>query len=538
MNSLDPWRVIALDASGEVVWPRPQYGHPFYREIPSWIHYGDPRDTHRELFDGVFIGADSGADMSNTGITFKKELDERQVLHVEICVDGKCYRASMDLAPAISMILTKLAQSHADLHKATGAPLPNGEAVVVPAVERAVNVAGDAMIAMLANRHNVAVQGFFDDIGHALGSAANAVGGALKSLKGPASLAAGAAATYFGGPAAGPIASQLTGALIDAAPGGGHPAQQAAAQQTIAAAKQAAKTNPTIQTALDAAHHATTQTQNAALGTTPQVPSTPGSLTAVVQKLLPLATQAISGSGGGGGGGGLSPDLQSALATFASTLGGGGGGTVASGWPSYSVVGSFWDDVKDAVLTVTGTKATNQFIHDNHLEGIVGLAGQAVATYYGGPAAGAAAKALGPTIMSLGVDDKQKAQAAQVAPQMAQAVDAAHGAIAHTGTAYHVAQIVSDAKAGNPQAQQALANLRARAHSGDRKARRALHAARMINQAQQQTAVPGAPPPVGPPGAPPAGPPPGAPAGPPVGAWNLIAGVVVGCECGTMSGGW
>ena len=43
------------------------------------------------------------------GITFKKELDANQVLHVEICVDGKCYRTSMDLGPAIAMVMEKIA---------------------------------------------------------------------------------------------------------------------------------------------------------------------------------------------------------------------------------------------------------------------------------------------------------------------------------------------------------------------------------------------------------------------------------------------
>ncbi len=585
MNSLDPWRIIAVNSYGEVVLPRPRYEHPFHREVPSWIHYGGGGGTKRYLFEGAFIGADpAGANMSNidqrsSGITFKKELDDRQVLHVEICVDGKCYRTSMDLAPAIAMVMTKIAQSHADLHKMMG-PTLSGE-VVATAIDRGVSVAGDALIGMLAHQHThgsavdhaVAVEGFFGDIGHALSGAANAVGGVLKELKGPASLAAGAAATYFGGPAAGPMAAQLTGALIDAAPGGGHPAKQAAAQQTVAAANQVAKTDPTVQAALDAAHHATSQTTMAALGHVPAVPATPNTLAAAVQKFLPLAMQAATGSGSGGGGGTTLPaDLQSALSMFGNMLGGGGSGgggdgASVSGYP-YAVVGSFWDDVKGAVLTVTGTKATNQFIKDNHLEPYVKFAAQAVATYYGGPAAGAAAGAISPMVMNLGVDDKQKAQAAhadlqgvkamarQAGPHLGQAADLAHGAIQHTATAYQVAQIVRDAKAGNPQAQQVLVKLRTAAASGDRKAKRALHAARMINRAQQSAPVaapgpgapsgagpgpaPGAPPeapPGSPPGSPPSSPPdspPGSDAGPggsaPVGAWHQIADLVVGCE--------
>jgi len=477
MNSLDPWRLIATDVFGDVVWPRPYYGHPLYQEVPSWIHYGAPVETTRRLFDGAFVGADHvGAAMSNA-------------------------------------IPSKHPHTHRHAH-------------------------GSA----------VAVEGFFDDIGHALSGAANAVGGVLKSLKGPASIAAGAAATAFGGPAAGAAAAQLTGSLIDAAPGGSHPAAQAAAKQTVAAATQAAKTNPTVQAALDAAHHAAAQTTMAALGHVPAIPATPNTMAAAVQKFLPLATQAVTGRGGGSGGSALPADLQSALSAFGGLFGGGGGGGAGGGDDGTSVsgsgasAGSFWDDVRDAVLAVSRTKQTNQFIKDHHLEPYVKLASQAVATYYGGPASGAAAHALAPMVMNLGVEDRHQARAAhadvqgvkgvarQAGPHLGQAADLAHGAIRHTATAYHVAQIVRDAKAGNPQAQQALVKLRAAAARGDRKAKKALHAARLIAQAQQ--AAPSAGP----------GPAPGAQPTPAVGAWHQIADLVVGCTAceaaSTAASGW
>jgi hypothetical protein len=507
MKSLDPWDFIMVTPSGDVFYPGDVYQHPFYQEVPSWIHYGASNDTTRQLFDGAFIGADyAGADMTNSGgITFKKELDDRQVLHVEICVDGKCYRTATDLAPAISMVLDKLARWHLERHGQADPKLL--APAVVGAVEATVGEAGDAMIAALVTQHQIAVGDFFGDIGNDLSSAANAVGSVLKDLKGPISVAAGAAATYYGGSAAGPVAAQLAGSLVDASPGGSHPARRAAAQQTIAVAKQAARTNPTVQVALDAANHATSQTTTAALGH-PAVPQASGTLGSAVQKLLPVAVKAFSSQGGGGGGGGgsngsgLSSDLQGALSTFGSMLSDGGGDAAVSGVPV--IVGSFWDDVGNAILTVTGTKMTNQFIHDHHLEGVVGLAGQAVATYYGGPAGGMAAKALGPTIMSLGVEDKKKATAAkktvaaaktaaqQVGPQAAQAVDAAHAAINHTAAAFHTAQVVSDAKAGVPQAQAAISNLQTSAANGDPNAAKALQAVDAIDQAQQ--AAPPAPP--------------------------------------------
>src|SRR5438046_1859451 len=118
MKSLDPWDPIIVDPYGDVVWPVARWRHPFYSEVPSWIHYGNGGGTTRLLFDGAFIGAEVPTMQqfapqrrglvaevapviapATGGITVKKELDDRQVLHVEICVDGKCHRASMDLAP-------------------------------------------------------------------------------------------------------------------------------------------------------------------------------------------------------------------------------------------------------------------------------------------------------------------------------------------------------------------------------------------------------------------------------------------------------
>jgi hypothetical protein len=376
MNSLDPWRVIAINAYGDVVLPRPRYQHPFYSAVPSWISYGGEEEdgATRLLFDGAFVGAHyPGADMSNNkgGITFKKELDDQQILRVEICVDGKCYRSSMNLAPAIAMIWAKLADAHADFHRSMGGACPTPDATA--AVDRAVSTAGDTLIGMLAHQHavgrggggggghgaynlytghvggDIAVGDFFGDIGHALSSAANAVGGVLKTLKGPLSIAAGAAATAFGGPAAGPVAAQLTGALIDAAPGG-HPATQAQAQQTIAAAKQAAQTNPTVNVALHAAHHAASQASQATLGNVPVAQAAPGGIGAAVQQLLPLATS-IS-NGGSGGGITLPPFLQSALSTFSGTLG--GGAPAVSGW--YDIVGSVVDDLRERARGYATTK--------------------------------------------------------------------------------------------------------------------------------------------------------------------------------------
>jgi hypothetical protein len=230
-----------------------------------------------------------------------------------------------------------------------------------------------------------------------------------------------------------------------------------------------------------------------------------------VQKYLPKAISALKSSGGGGGdsGGGDGSWLQSAASAFGSGSDAGADASsfdIGDAFSSGAIVGSFWDDVGNAILTVTGTKMTNQFIHDNHLEGVVGLAGQAVATYYGGPAAGMAAKALGPTIMSLGVEDKKKAKtaqkniqkvtaaAAQHSPQMHQAVETAKEAIKGTATSYHIHHLLTQAKAGDPQSQAALAQIDQNAAAGDPHAQAAVHAIDSIHQQQVQASAP--PPPV------------------------------------------
>lgn len=152
MNSLDPWRVILTNPWDEVIVPAPFYGHSLYWEVPSWIHYGDggysygrEDGTHRLLFDGAFIGAETPPGAK--GISARKAIDDKQVLHVEICADGKCYRASMDLAPAIAMIMKELALWHEHQHA------PVSPTTVVGAVERAVDAASRSIVSVLAGCH-------------------------------------------------------------------------------------------------------------------------------------------------------------------------------------------------------------------------------------------------------------------------------------------------------------------------------------------------------------------------------------------------
>ena len=159
MNSIDPWRIILTNPWDEVIVPAPFYGHSLYWKVPSWIHYGGggggcgygngnggSPDTHRLLFDGAFIGGEAlpGAG----GISVRKELDDKRVLHVEICLDGKCYRTSMDLAPVIALIMKELARWHEGLHAQQVLPT-----TVVGAVEAAVNEAGRSIVGALVGCH-------------------------------------------------------------------------------------------------------------------------------------------------------------------------------------------------------------------------------------------------------------------------------------------------------------------------------------------------------------------------------------------------
>ena len=197
------------------------------------------------------------------GYTLKLELDPKQVLHAEVCVDGKTYNGSVDLAPAIAAVMQKLAQYHADLHASQGAPLHthpglqvSGE-VLCGAVDRLVEDTSVSLIGALLETHaTVACAGLLDDIGSAIksgvGDAVGAVQSTVKALKGPITAAATAAATTIPGigPVVGPMAAKLVGPVIDTAANLGHPHPA-----VVAAQKQAAAGNQQAAQALAAAQN-------------------------------------------------------------------------------------------------------------------------------------------------------------------------------------------------------------------------------------------------------------------------------------------
>lgn len=545
MNSLDPWRLIVTDLEGDVIVPAPYYSHPFYQEIPSWIHYGDGGGTTRQLFDGVFVGAAPrrpGADMNaghprrglvaevapvvapaTGGITFRKELDDKQVLHVEVCVDGKCYRSSMDLAPVIALIMAKLSRWHEDAHAQMD--LAAQQTVVVGAVDAAVGAAVDAIVGELVGHHVDTVCGnFLGDIGRAVSSAASGlasgVASTFKKLKGPISAAAGIAAAAGAGPLVGPLAAKLANDLVNSAAG------DSGAKKRVAEANQEAQTDPAVATALvqaqkavatsTVAHHVQRTAKKAAQGQPD-----------AQQQIVQVATDAEQGDPAAKAVADLIANAMhsewGAKLWEKATARGPAPVDVASG---QVVVGGFWDDVKSALGKVA--KPAMQFIKDNHLESYVQRAASTVASYYGGPAAEAAAEPLSPMVMDSGDADPATAATASQNVQgvkrharrrgrhLGRAADVAHGAIDQTATAYQVAQVTKDASAGAPDAQRVLAALRAMAAGGDQNAAKALQAVEAIASAQQQ--APGAA----------------------VSGWYDIAGVVIGlasvgaCPCPTV----
>ena len=372
MNSRDPWATIITNHYGDIIHPRPHYGHPFYTEVPSWINYGD-RGTSRQLFEGAFVSGDIigdnmtkligaeltalsapgaffgryaypygsygpyaygpfgpflGADVpdgptivpapsaqipqdveptiipapgasapierrgltaevgpllapATGGITVRKHFDDKHVLHVEICVDGKCHSTSMDLGPVIAMLLDKLLTWHADVPQ----PPPS---TVVSTVQSAVGAEEQMIVGALVARHiDTVAAGIIGDIAGAASSAVRGLAGGVRGLagglassfrklKGPIGAAAGIAAAAGAsaipgvGPIAAPIAAKLANDLVQSAAG------DASAQQAVAQAARQAETDPAMAAALQqattavansaAAHHVQDTAKKAARG--------------------------------------------------------------------------------------------------------------------------------------------------------------------------------------------------------------------------------------------------------------------------------
>lgn len=275
------------------------------------------------------------------GVIVEKHLDDKQVLHVRICVDGKCYSTSMDLAPAIAMVMQKLARWH---DSANTPKLP--PSTVIRTVDTAVGVAEEALVGALVAQHiDTIAAGILGDIAGAVKGAitgiASGVASTFRKLKGPIGVAAGIAATSAAaaipgvGPVVAPMAGKIANDLVQAAAGDDK------AKQAVAQAQQKARTDPNTALALEtaakavanstAAHHVKETATKAARGDA-----------ASQQQIAQVAVDAEKGD----------PAAKAVADMVASVMKSewgaklwekatGRGPDVISGWPWYDVAGMY-----------------------------------------------------------------------------------------------------------------------------------------------------------------------------------------------------
>jgi hypothetical protein len=173
-----------------------------------------------------------------------------------------------------------------------------------------------------------------------------------------------------------------------------------------------------------------------------------------------------------------------------------------------TVSAGFWDSLGSGALTAYRTVSTpvtwfhkkvNQTIRDNPaLKQIVVTAASAVATAYGGPAAGAAAAQFAPSIIDSSAETggdptmlfesgkKKAADASGGDPKVAVAISHAEKAITQTMAVAALSQLADDAAHGDPEAIRQVEELRGRAQAGDQPSIRAMA---VIAEAQRVSAA-------------------------------------------------
>ena len=257
-------------------------------------------------------------------------------LAVTACVDGKCYRGVADLSGILAELEPRLVERARELHHqfhgetdtlypplhtplvgrgGGGGSRTGGQGRLrdlqddaINDVQACVTVAGEALIgAMLAQHHAEVCAGWWHSLTHGVSSAVKNVGkgvssvantaehaalGTLKTLGPVIAVAAGAAATAMVGPEAAGIANSLTKSLVNAATGQGSVAD--VANQALAAATQAAQSDPTVAQALAAAKQAVAQT-TAAAHVAQTIQSAASGNPAAKQQVLELTKAAAQG---------------------------------------------------------------------------------------------------------------------------------------------------------------------------------------------------------------------------------------------------
>ena len=158
------------------------------------------------------------------------------------------------------------------------------------------------------------------------------------------------------------------------------------------------------------------------------------------------------------------------------------------------LMAGWWDSVKDIGKGIgKGFMAIqhNTALVVQKFKGPITAAATAVATAYGGPAAGAAAaKFMGPLIDSqVAIGDHKKAaqkiiaaaeEVAKTDPRVRQALDLAHTAVTQAAAGYHIAHTAQQAANGDPAAQKAVAELAQAQASGNPQAKAAIDLANSI----------------------------------------------------------
>lgn len=250
-QSPDPYRDLRLGPAMSIPWS------------PGWVKIIGADAPAKPERQGLAATIAPVVAPATGGITVKKELDSNQILHVEICVDGKCYASSMDLGPAIDAVLHKLAQWHKSQHTDQQVPTT----VVVGHVNAMIGAAIDSVVEGLVQHHvSVACGSFIDDIAGAVKGVVSSIPilgptvvSTLKQFKGPiaaaAGVAAGGAATLIPGvgPFIAPLAGKLANDLVNSAAG------DPKAQKAVAQAQQQAATDPNVAAALNAATNSVAQ---------------------------------------------------------------------------------------------------------------------------------------------------------------------------------------------------------------------------------------------------------------------------------------
>lgn len=240
----------------------PVYSWPWAEEYVENVDEGDVQD---------YVGADwrriLTAMTPNANVTYDLSMKPGNVLHVTVRTDGRTYQAERDISELINgapggiglggpMIATTVSGHH---HRHSQAQGPQG----MPDLDQEIESAGMIVVGQLLDQHcRTVTAGWWDDVTSSASSVGDAIQSTVRTFKGPLSEVAGnMAASYasaYGGPAAGMIAKNLAGSLVNAAAGDDHAAGNAA-KQAIEQAKAAAINNPNVAAALDSARKAVAQ---------------------------------------------------------------------------------------------------------------------------------------------------------------------------------------------------------------------------------------------------------------------------------------